>query len=338
MFQSFYSQRPKPKAKVSGFFLLSILSLWGCGGSSGDTPALEESMVPETTNIEPYISIQHGDPEQMPTVLLYSDGGPLSYADDDTFGFISQIDDENGEKIDFTNIAFVYVKQSQMIQTQNYTQTRAYNLIEQDAQQSADILYQVAKYYKSQGKTVYVQGASHGGFVVLAMLAKYGPQAADAFLVQSSRLNTPEALIDAFKSNQRAGFVYDNSAFQEGELIIHTDYWLESCQPRLDIALDSCASNSERSIVELQQNMDKLNAAIATPRYVSILGQYDDLSNLGFTFANNDEQLGGLSAEESTFLTQKGAILFEVEGGGHVGGALTKQVAAMREVFLMPSQ
>jgi|GEM_PF-3309535 len=338
---------------ITSLILTSSMLLSGCGGNSGDggtsangtnTPAdtpIQEGNIEENTgevdDIQSLISVQHGNPEQDSIVLLYADGGPNPNAEEDTFTFVGQARDINGEKIDYDNVAFVYVKQGQMLNSSAYNTARSFTEIEKDAEQSVNILFQVASFYKQQGKTVYVQGASHGGFVVLAMLAKYGPESADAFLIQAMRLDTPLALVDAFKNDQRAGFVYGNSNYQEGEMVVFADYWSATCQPIPNLQLKSCASDSELKYQTQFQNLDKLNAAIATPRYTTLLKRYDDLSNVGFAFTDNDEQLGGMTSEELTVLNRSGAQIYRSMTGGHSRGVRKTQVEAMREMFLLPS-
>ncbi|MEZ8099302.1 hypothetical protein [Vibrio bivalvicida] len=341
------------RALIASLILTSSFLLSGCGGGSDDggnsasgTNATADTLNQEDTieentsdadDIQSLISIQHGNPEQDSIVLLYADGGPNPNAEEDTFTLISQADDINGEKIDYDNVAFVYVKQGQMLNSAAYNIARSFTEIEKDAEQSVDILYQVANFYKQQGKTVYVQGASHGGFVVLGMLAKYGPDAADAFLIQAMRLDTPMALVNAFKKDQRAGFVYGNSNYQEGEMVVFADYWSATCKPIQNLNLTSCAEAPELNALIQNQNLDKLNAAIATPRYTTLLKRYDDLSNVGFAFTDNDEQLGGMTSEELTVLTRSGAQIYRSMTGGHSRGAMKTQVKAMREMFLLPS-
>ena len=109
--------------------------------------------------------------------------------------------------------------------------------------ESIEMLYKVVKYFKDQGRTVYVLGISFGAFVVQEFIAKKGVDAADNYLIMVGSLDMNDVIWQGI-SEGRFGY------FENGITPIVED----------EIGTDVT-----------DRNLDKLTAGLAMNRYTELL-------------------------------------------------------------------
>jgi len=147
------------------------------------------------------------------------------------------------------------------------------------------MLYELASYFKSQNKTVYIVGLSFGAFAGIDFMAQYGPMA-DGYLLMVGRLDMTEAIWKSFSEGVEATFEEDATTVKIGE-----------------------KSRQIRGI-----NLNKLAAGFGHNRYTEKL-QNTDLSKLIYYYGKKDQSVGKLTDAEIKFLENKGATVVGFDGG-----------------------
>jgi hypothetical protein len=218
--------------------------------------------------------IYFGGEENAPIVLLNVQGGPSTTLS--TF----EVDSFFDGNLNTTDILMANVNQAQILnpsilEGNDITLDQAVNI----NTQSVEILYKVIKYFKDQGRTVYVLGVSYGVFLVQDLIAKKGIDVADKYVVVSGRLDMNEVLWQGLAEGKEGGFV-------------------NGVTPMLD-------ATPHPDVVE--RNGLRLQAGFGKNRYTQLFNAINNLSNLTYVFGTIDEAVGSLTAEEFVFLESKKA-------------------------------
>ncbi|WP_299247385.1 hypothetical protein [uncultured Aquimarina sp.] len=218
--------------------------------------------------------------EDAPVVLINVQSGP------DTELSTGEVD-EVFQNFDTTDLLAVNVHQAQTLNSDQFesndiTFDQAINL---DIE-SVEILYKVVKYFKDQGRTVYVLGISFGAFVTQDLIAKKGIDVADNYLIIAGRLDMDAIVWEAF-SEGRAGY------FENG------------INPILD-------QEPEADVID--RNLNRLAAGFAMNRYTELLASFDDLSSITYVYGETDQAVGRLTSAEIEFLQSKNTNIITGSG------------------------
>ena len=192
------------------------------------------------------------------------------------------------ENMDMTNLLAVNVHQAQtlnpsLVEGNDITLDQAVNY----NAESIETLDQVIKYFKGQGRTVYILGASFGAFISQELIAKKGINVADKYLMMIGRLDMNDIMWQALV---------------EGKF----GYFENGITPILD---------SEPAMDVVERNIGKIAAGLGMNRYTQQLNTIEDLSKLTYVYGTKDELVGSLTAEEIEFLESKNATIIEGSGG-----------------------
>ena len=292
--------------------ILLFLTLLRCGGTNpipNTTTTTSSTTTPTITDrakeflnrlgpVEKYYKFAEGYDENVPIVLLGSQGGPikdLQWQDAPYF--------ENYRA--FFTVAHVHQAQtlrdeSDELDARLIDGSRIISVeTARDASlKTAAILHKVAEHFKEQGKTVYLITHSFGSFVILHTLANYGNNF-DKILIKAGRINIPEVVFNAFRDECGGEFLEDGVTFQK----------------------DTCEDVREK-LVTLEKfqsfrSASRLQSALGENRYQNILRNVH-LNNIFYLYGSRDKAVGKLSDEEIRFLTNKGAQVERFEGGHDV--------------------
>jgi hypothetical protein len=216
--------------------------------------------------------------ESSNTVIINTQGGPEPKLAIQEFNEILS-------KVNTMGLLKVNVHQAQTLNPQLFTnseitfqQATAYDA------ESIETLYKVIKYFKDQGKTVYVLGISFGAFMVQELIAKKGIDVADKYLIMVGRLDINEVYWQGFSQGQNGHFIN---------------------------GITPVLKNQTETV---KKNMSKLAAGLGQNRYTQILNQYQDLSKITYVYGKVDEAVGKLTQIEIDFLTNKNANVIEAPG------------------------
>ncbi len=217
--------------------------------------------------------------ERSDTVIINVQGGPEPE-------LVTQEFNEILSKVNTTGILKVNVHQAQTLNPQLFTsseitfeQATAYD------SESIEMLYTVVKYFKDQGRTVYVMGISFGAFMVQELIAKKGVSVADKYLIMVGRLNMNEVYWKGFSQGQNGHYV-------------------NGITPVLEDQTEN-----------VEKNMSKLAAGLGQNRYTETLNKYPDLSKVTYVYGKTDEAVGKLTQPEIDFLNDKNVTI--IEGAGN---------------------
>ena len=219
--------------------------------------------------------------EKASKVLINAQGGPDTELSTGEVDFIF-------ENFDTTDILLVNVHQAQtlnpsIVEGNDITLDEAVNF----NTESIETLYQVIKYFKEQGRTVYVLGASFGAFIAQELIAKKGIDVADKYLIMIGRLDMNDVM---WQSLAEGRFGY----FENGITpIVDPD-------PAMDV---------------VDRNIGKIAAALGMNKYTQQLDAIEDLSKVTYVYGSTDQLVGSLTAEEVAFLESKNANIIEGSGG-----------------------
>lgn len=152
--------------------------------------------------------------------------------------------------------------------------------------ESIETLYKVVKYFKDQGRTVYILGISFGAFITQELIAKKGIDIVDSYLIIAGRLDLDDAVWQAL-SEGRLGY------FENGITPI-----------------------IEQEIGEevVERNLDRLAAGLAMNRYTELLDKFEDLSQITYVYGETDEAVGRLTEAEIDFLQSKNVNIIAGSG------------------------
>ncbi len=192
------------------------------------------------------------------------------------------------ESVDTADLLVVNVHQSQSLDPSIVTvnDLTLEQAIDFNAE-SIETLYKVIKFFKDQGRTVHVFGASFGAFVVQELIATKGIDVADAYLIMIGRLDM-------------------NDVMWQGLVDGKFGYFMDGVAPVLD---------PEPALGVVDRNIGKISAALGMKRYTELLADEESLSNVTYIYGAIDQIVGRLTDEEVQFLVSKNATVIEGSGG-----------------------
>lgn len=155
---------------------------------------------------------------------------------------------------------------------------------------TSEILFRAIKYFKDQGKTVWVMGHSYGAYIIPHYLATR-PSLADKYVIISGRIDDPKNVIKAHKKGYNGEYV-DGVNFVSEETKDFRDY--------------------NRWAIKYYTGKQLLKAAIGEVEYSKALKEVD-LSNTIYIYNPTDKRVGGLTNNEISFLKNKGVQVFSTK-------------------------
>ncbi|TYA71944.1 hypothetical protein [Seonamhaeicola marinus] len=250
---------------------------FSCSNDDGEkAPVIADDIAQEIKDLIFY----KGD-KKAPTVLINVQGGPASELDESTLDWLT-------ETFNTTGILTVTVHQ---VQTKNANLLFGDEMTLNDAvgfnAESVEMLYKTIKYFKDEGRTVYVVGASFGAFITQELIAKKGIDVADNFLIISGRLDINDVFWQGLADGR-------NAEFENGVTPI--------------VAPEPFNSTFNR-------NEARLFAGIIKNRYTQEFNPIARLSNLTYIYGKTDEAVGSLTDAEVAFLESKNANILSGNGG-----------------------
>lgn len=221
----------------------------------------------------------NGD-EKASTVVITVPGGPSTELATDIVDYFSTI-------FNTTAILNITVHQAQtlnpnILEGDELTLEQAVNF----SAQSIETLYQVVKYFKDEGRTVYVAGISYGAFVTQELIAKKGIKVADKYLIMTGRLDIDDVFWQALAEGKLG-------EFEDGITpIIQTE------------PFDNVFNRNEA----------RLFASLVMNRYTERFTTIQDLSAITYIYGETDEAVGRLTDQEVAFLQSKNATIIAGNG------------------------
>lgn len=256
--------------------MFSIITFSCSNDDDGKAPVIANEIAQEIKDLIFY----KGD-EKAPTVLINVQGGPAPELDEGTLDWLI-------ETFNTTGILTATVHQ---------TQTKNANLLFGDEMtlndavsfndESVEILYKTIKYFKDEGRTVYVVGASFGAFITQELIAKKGIDVADNFLIISGRLDINDVFWQGLADGR-------NAEFENGVTPV--------------VAPEPFDNTFNR-------NEARLFAGIIKNRYTQEFNTIESLSNLTYIYGKTDEAVGSLTDPEVAFLESKNTNILSGNGG-----------------------
>lgn len=233
--------------------------------------------------------------ESSSIVIINTQGGPVPELLRTQF-------DITLENINTTNLLTVNVHQSQTLNPSLFTSNEITfdQAIDYDAE-SIETLYNVVKYFKDQGRTVYVLGISFGAFMTQELINKKGLNVADKYLIMVGRLDINEVFWKGYSEGKAGRFINGITPVLEEQTNI-TD-----------------------------KNMSKLAAGLGQNRYTELFNALD-LSNITYVYGETDQAVGKLTDAEVQFLQSKGANI--IAGNGNHSDTIEEYIVqGFKEAF-----
>tara|TARA_B110000305_G_C19280879_1_gene559192 strand:- start:260 stop:772 length:513 start_codon:yes stop_codon:yes gene_type:complete len=130
--------------------------------------------------------VYYSGEEDASTVLINTQGGPITELDTEGFDDLLSL-------VNTPNLLNVNVHQAQTLNPSDFSSDDITfeQAINYDAE-SIEVLYKVIKYFKDQGRTVYVLGISFGAFMTQELIVRKGLDVADKYLIMVGRLDIDE--------------------------------------------------------------------------------------------------------------------------------------------------
>ncbi len=278
---------------LSAIAIISIAFILSC--SKDDEPVVAH----------PFIEIKddatfHGNLKSN-IVVVNTQGGPVTELDDD---FLKEIIQESK----MNDALFVNVHQAQTKEPHLFTKT---DITFDDAKKydksSVERLKKVVNYFKEKNKKVFVLGISFGAFMTQELIASYGIDVADGYLIMVGRLDIDEDTWKPFSEGKMTEYVYDNNG----------DYTIKLVTDELDVE---------------ERNMNRLAAGLGFNRYTERLKGINDLSKITYIYGTKDEQVGPLSEDETKFLEDRKAQIGKNDGANH-DEAIQAGVSFINQLF-----
>ena len=220
-----------------------------------------------------------GNP-QSDIVLVYAQGGPLSLLDSKGLSLIY----DSGMRSKLKDALFVNVHQAQTLMPELFDENSiSFDQAKQHDAKTTQMLYKVIKYFKDDGKTVYVVGISFGAFVVQDLLATNG-NISDGYLIMVGRLNIQDEIWTSYSKG----------------IVMEFD----------DDALTPIMADDIGHDHDGFENMHKLAAGLGHKRYVELLEDVN-LSNVVYVYGEKDKMVGKLSDLELEFLHSHNATVLK---------------------------
>ena len=285
----------KIKQNILALFLI-VLIVSSCS-KDDDTQSKDDDIQNPKFEISQEIKdlIYFRGKESSSTVIVNTQGGPIPELATTEY-------DEILANVNTADLLTVNVHQAQTLNPGLFTSNEiTFNqAIDYDAE-SIEILYNVVKYFKDQGRTVYVLGISFGAFMTQELINKKGLNVADKYLIMVGRLDMNEVFWQGFSEGKTGRF-----------------------------------ENGITPILEEQddityKNMSKLAAGLGQNRYTELLNALD-LSNITYVYGKNDQAVGKLTDAEVQFLQSKGANI--IAGNGDHGDTIDDYIVqGFKEAF-----
>ncbi len=219
-------------------------------------------------------------------VVVNTQGGPETKLDDESLK-------ETIEATKTSSALYVNVHQTQTSEPHLFTKTDiTFSNAKKYDERSVARLKKVIDYFKKKKKKVYVLGISFGAFMTQELIADYGIDSADGYLIIAGRLDIDEDTWKPFSEGKRTTYVYD----QNGGYTIN-------------ISKDNLSTQD--------RNMNRLAAGLGFNRYTERLKDEKDLSKIRYIYGTHDEQVGPLSKEEIKFLEDRNVGIGKNQGANH---------------------
>ncbi len=187
---------------------------------------------------------------------------------------------------------FVNVQQVQTLNPEKFNKEITFDEAKKYDLESVEYINKVAKYFKNQGKKVYIMGMSYGAFATEQFIVTYGVDAVDGYLIAVGRLDIEKATWETFAKGNYVNYVYNKDGVM-------------STKPL------------DQKLTIPMQNMSKLAAGLGYHRYTTELKDMD-LSNIIYVYGGRDNEVGRLTKAEVDFLKKRGAKVVEAKGKNHV--------------------
>lgn len=219
--------------------------------------------------------------ESAPAVIIYSQGGPGYGLDEETVDTFFQ--GYNTDDVLMANVHQAQTKNSNPFMSNDITLEQAVNF----NAESVENLFKTVKFFKNQGRTVYVLGVSYGAFLTQELIAKYGIDVADKYIILTGRLDINDEIWQGAAEGKNSKFI-------------------NAVTPIVEATPDA-------NVVE--RNTARLFAGVAQNRYTQSLKTINDLSNIMYVYGKKDNAVGSLTTEEIQFLLVRSASM--VSGNGN---------------------
>lgn len=265
---------------IANIMLIILFTITTISCSKSDDICSETNLCQNKISQEIKDLIYFKGNESASVVLINSQGGPGYTLDDSQVNLFFQ-----GYNTD--DVLMANVHQSQ---TQNFNPFIS-NIItlEQAVNYNADSvenLFKTIKFFKDQGRTVYVLGVSYGAFLTQELISEYGINVADRYLIITGRLDINDVVWQAALEGK-------NTEFQNGSTPV-------------------ILPNIVNDVME--RNSMNLFAGIAKNRYTERLNFIADLSKVMYVYGTQDEAVGTLNNEEIQFLQTRNATVISGNG------------------------
>lgn len=262
---------------ISKLVLITFLTVTTLSCSNDDdTPPNNDGISQEIKDLIYF----RGD-EKASTVVVTVPGGPSTELASDLVDYFSAI-------FNTTDILNVTVHQAQTLNPNilegnemTLDQAVSFNA------ESIETLHQVVKYFKDEGRTVYIAGISYGAFVTQELIAEKGIDVADKYLIMTGRLDINDVMWQGLADGKNA-------------------YFENGVTPIVD---------AEPFDNVLNRNEARLFAGLVMNRYTQDFNSIESLSNLTYIYGETDEAVGSLTAEEIAFLQSKNTNIITGSGG-----------------------
>ena len=207
--------------------------------------------------------------EDAETVLIAAQGGP-------SLELATEYFNEVLENVNTSNILAINVHQSQTLNPTPFKQDLIpFSEMGEYTSKSIETLNKIIQYFKNQGRTVYVFGASYGASMVQKLIVDKGIHIADKYLIMIGRLD------------------------------MNTDVW-EALSQSKGIKFENGITPVFFSINEIEHiNTNRLAADLFQHRYTELLDLHDNLSMITYVYGKTDNRVGKLTSTEIEFLNSK---------------------------------
>ena len=303
------------KIALFTLLLLTFLISTSCQKPSGAPAPLggdltDETLFPTDIDIEKY-TLSAGNPDSN-IVLLLSFGGPR---------FQSPVNTFMEHKKNNDNIHWVLVDQFQALYPDPFL-LRDLSIFELDfaTEQTVELLYNAAQYYKKLNKQVVIAGGSYGAFIIQKLIAEKGLNTADKYLIFVGRFRIQEEIWKEFYNGYGISFGPDGLT----PLKIHS--WT--------IADEFTERNRYRMI-----------GIVGKIDYIELLeGAIADSVNqdtIFYAYGTNDTNVGTMLPAEIQFMTRKAFTVYRdeksaVNSGDHASAGSNGLKEVFRRGFLPP--
>jgi hypothetical protein len=219
-------------------------------------------------------------------VVVNTQGGPETKLDDESLK-------ETIKATKTSSALYVNVHQTQTSEPHLFTKTDiTFSNAKKYDERSVARLKKVIDYFKMKKKKVYVLGISFGAFMTQELIADYGIDSADGYLIIAGRLDIDEDTWKPFSEGKRTTYVYDQNG----------GYTINLFKGKLSVE---------------EKNMARLAAGLGFNRYTERLKDEKDLSKIRYIYGTHDEQVGPLSKEEIKFLEDRNVGIGKNQGANH---------------------